>query len=53
MLDLNKLTLEQLQDVYFKEYGYEPSSSQSRVELLEALKGYTPVSLKDCDLINV
>lgn len=51
MLDLNKLTLEQLHDVYFKEYGYEPSTSKTREEILVELEGYTPVSLKDCDLM--
>lgn len=47
MLDLNNLTLEQLHDVYFKEYGCEPSSSQNKETLLEALKYYRPVSLKE------
>ena len=50
MFNLNNLSLEQLHDIYFKEYGYEPSSAKSREDLLKELKGYTPVSLRDNDL---
>lgn len=51
MPDLNNLSVEQLQDIYFKEYGYEPSMTKSKEVLLKDLEGYRPVSLKDFDLM--
>ena len=52
MFSLENLTMQQLNDIYFKEYGYEPSETKSREELLSDLRWYKPVSLRDNDFMN-
>lgn len=53
MCKLENMTMQELHDIYFKEFGYEPSSVKTREDLVKDLDGYTPVSLRDTDGLSL